>query len=170
MQGHGHGLVGIGPQAEGEIVRLALPAVEHQGIGLRGAFHAVGDGLESIGAIEVIENPLDNGPVIEAVGGHVVLVVDAGLLMRADAVETDFLHPDLSLRQVHRRGMGGDAGIGLVGNRLGDGFEQFLVLQRIPVSLRDDIVHALLVKGKHGVAFEFVMDAEIQHLPGGAVG
>ena len=34
VQGDGHGLVRIGPEADGEIVRLSLLAVEHQGVGL----------------------------------------------------------------------------------------------------------------------------------------
>ena len=64
-----------------------------------------------------------------------------------------------------------DRGFGPAGYGFCYRLEQLFVFQGVPVSLVDDVVNALLVKGQHIVARQFVMDAKVQHLhsgPGGA--
>ena len=170
MQDGGHGFVRIGTDADGCVVRLAFLALEDQRVGLLGPFHVVGDGLEGIGAVDVVQEAFDGRPVIHAVRRDVFPVIDALLLTFADALETDFLHMDLAQGQVHRRLVPGDVRNGLAGYGNRDGLEQLFVGQRVLIALVNDVIDTGVVEGEHGVALEFVVDAEVQHLAGRAVG
>ena len=129
----------------------------------------VGDGLEGVGAVDAVQEALDDGPVIDAVGGQVLGVDDPALLPLLDAVELDLFHPDALLRQVDGGRMAGDLGLRLPGDDLRDGLEQFLLLDRVLVALVDDVIDGSVVEGQHRVALQLVMDAYVQHLAGGAV-
>ena len=169
VEGDGHGLVGIGPEADGEVVRLALLAFEDEGVRLFGPFQVVGDGFEGVGAVDAVQEAFDDGPVIHPVGRVVLGVEDPALLPLLDAEELDLTHLDLLLGEVEGGRMAGDLGRPLPGHDLRDGFEQFLLLDRVLVALVDDVVHGCVVKGQHRVALQFVVYAEVQHLAGGTV-
>ena len=169
VQGDGHGLVGIGPEADREVIRLALLAFEDQGVGLFASFQVVGDGLEGVGAVDAVQEAFDDGPVIHAVGGIVLGVEDPALLPFLDAEELDLAHLDLRLGQVEGGRMAGNLGHPLPNDGLRDGLEQLLVLDRVLVALVDDVVDGSIVEGKHGIALQLVMDADVQHLAGGTV-
>ena len=130
----------------------------------------VGDGLEGVGAVDAVQEALDDGPVIDAVGGQVLGVDDPALLPLLDAVELDLFHPDALLRQVEGGRMAGDLGLRLPGDEGGDRLEQLLLLDGVLVTLVDDVVDGGVIEGEHGVPLELVVDAEVQHRPGGTVG
>ena len=147
MQGDGHGFVRIGPDAQGEVVRLPSLAVEHQRERLLVALQTVGDGLEGIGPVYFSQHLFDHVAVVQRGIGKVFLMQDGVLLLVRDTAENNILHFDFPLGQVDGGGVGGDPGIRLPGHAGGDGLEQILVLQGVPVTLVDDVVHAGVIEG-----------------------
>ena len=97
MKGEGHGLVGIGPDTEREIVRLALLSIENQGVGLFASLHVISDGFEGVCPVEIVQETFDGIPVIQTVRRDVILVVDAGEFMLADTLEAEIPYPDFPL-------------------------------------------------------------------------
>ena len=125
--------------------------------------------FEGVGAVDAVQEAFDDGPVIHPVGRVVLGVEDPALFPFLDADELDLAHLDLRLGQVEGGRMAGDPGLPLSRDELGDGLEQFFLLDGVLVSLVDDVIDGSVVEGQHRVALQFVMDADVQQLAGGAV-
>ena len=160
MQDGGHRFVGIGTDSDGHVIHLSFLALEYQGVGFFSAFQVISDGLEGIGAIDVVQQPFDGLPVIQTVVRIIAGYQEIFLLLLRNAREPDILDAHFPEGQVdggrtvlHRRHR-------LPGHFRGDGFENFLVGDGILISLVNDIVHALGVEGQHRISFEVMMDMD----------
>ena len=161
-----HGLVGIGAKTQGEIVRLALLAIEHQGKRRLTPFKMIGNRLEGVGSIDFIEQFLNDVPVVHVSRREIAGVQDTAPLLVADARKLDVFDLNRSLGQVDGGRVVADLGLGLAGHGGRHGFKHFFVGDGVLITLIDDVIHARVIERKHVVALQFVVHVEIGHLLG----